>query len=980
MYESATKTNICGENIYFPIEIDTEYVHPSYELNNPSTDLCKNLTLQCRAIGSEIQKIYIHPDSSTIARHKVFEGGFVAVDYLNDLGYQTRLTRHSSGQSANDLPWMQIDVYSFFAVAELLRMFQGEFQKDIIELVAQKRNWGIDQGRRVRTFTNTEKGLVNYVELPWIITINNYSHLVRLCIYDTCAVHGNANYKSFCTNSGIDLKYKDNFSNIEKRMMDAMYQQRPDDFDNYALGDLYNHDALLGNAENFRKIYDALDLSNYYSMPKLTIGATVAKLFEASIKKQFSNVIERHKLFKHNQNGIVNKFCRYGSADYLKRLTTTTGCLNAKVDGGRCRNNRPTDTVARGVLCDIDISGCYGEGLRVQTYPLGIPTCIEYLVKESKNKYQTLRQFLRKYRKQLVPGLWQARVSLIDGYLLKYKQDYLASWFPPKDMSKMVTDSDLVETDQWWEVDNVGEIKILTNEVQHAIITHDFIQWLENIASARQRKELLDNLYVETCLYYPASDRVESPAALVDAHLNHSGWNTCEVKDENGLTTVIKKEQECGKWYGINLGELLITQLLKERKKHPKKTPFNELYKLCINTVYGDMVSPYFKVGNVVVGNNITARARALAWCMEKGLHGWQSITDGCVFDTNRVLYPRDKDDRINGEMVVDLHEEKTYKYHTFQPLSYVDEIPKTDIYQPIEIKQADNGIMILLPTDRGQLSLPESEAMDWVNRTAMIHLQNTFPNLDVLHQVTTDVYGRERVGQFEFEAKGFFDTATFHGSANYSLTINGNKKYAMRSYSKKEHRAYTLENDQLQLISNEFKPSETFLNQLHSPHSINRSHIFIRERILKIGDYRRNYRVWKDTKAYPGCTTEIAALMHEFSLSQFTFRNKKQLDAWRSEHVKLCKKYNQSFEMYFMNSDGTLNYQKMVLTVNRAIVDGKQSLLEGIDKRKLNAYRLMEKHREAPCFDKVRDKLSERYHGLIEQCFPKPEDYEIDW
>ncbi|MEO0968266.1 MAG: hypothetical protein AAFX80_07980, partial [Cyanobacteria bacterium J06639_18] len=56
--------------------------------------------------------------------------------------------------------------------------------------------------------------------------------------------------------------------------------------------------------------------------------------------------------------------------------------------------------------------------------------------------------------------------------------------------------------------------------------------------------------------------------------------------------------------------------------------------------MYGDMVSKYFMTSNPVVGNNITARARCLAWFMEKGLHGWQSITDGCAFELNGVLYP----------------------------------------------------------------------------------------------------------------------------------------------------------------------------------------------------------------------------------------------------------------------------------------------------------------------------------------------------
>jgi hypothetical protein len=68
----------------------------------------------------------------------------------------------------------------------------------------------------------------------------------------------------------------------------------------------------------------------------------------------------------------------------------------------------------------------------------------------------TLGKFLKVYGKELVPGLWQARVSLREGVHLKYPQDFLMSWFPPKNVRKLACDSELSETDEWWEVDNVG--------------------------------------------------------------------------------------------------------------------------------------------------------------------------------------------------------------------------------------------------------------------------------------------------------------------------------------------------------------------------------------------------------------------------------------------------------------------------------------------------------------------------------------------
>lgn len=974
IYSEETIDIVIGNNLYFPIEIDTEFTHPVYNLNKVNSkdkDICKILTAQCRSIVHDTGKIYAHPEIHIKPRHPKFKYGFVAIDYLADYGYNLQLHRLSTWDYISKNPWLQIDVYSYLAVAELLRIFQGVYRDDVMSLVVNPQEYGIHQGRRLRTYTKAGNQLFNYVQMPWELVIDGIPYRIRLSIYDTCAVHGITSYASFCKNSGIVLDYKEVFTSQEKGMMDLMYLERPEDFDNYALGDLYNHNALLGNMENFSKIYDSLGLSKYYTPPRLTIGATESRMIEASIKNLFNS--------QPDDRSAIKAFCKYACADWLKRKTTTTAWLNVKVDGGRCRNNRPTDTCVKGVLADLDIASAYGEGLRVQIYPLGIPVLIDYPINSKNNKYQTLRQFLNKYGDELVPGLWQARVSCKDGVTLTYAQDYLASWFPPKDISDLPTDSTFAETDSWWDVDNVGEIRILTNEVHHAIITHDFIQWLQNVASVRQAKELLDTLIIETAIYYPKSERVDSPKALLEEHTNHKGINLTYAESRKGKTRKIAVEEECHRWYGVKLGELVVDKLLLERKKHPKKSALNELYKLCINTLYGDMVSPFFEVGNVVVGNNITARVRGLAWCMEKGLHGWQSITDGCAFNVNSVLYPRETR-RINGENTVNLYRNPKSRNYTLQPLYASSQLSVTDNYV-LELKSIERSIThenaqglivedvvevpgLVILDNGGAKDFSPEESLQWINQTAMKHLQNLFPNLDVLHQTTYDVYGNERIGQFEFEAKGLYNLATFHGTANYSLCFqNEEPKIAMRSYAKGGHKIITGD-DELIVNDDGTKPSEVFLLALTHPSSITRGRVFLRERILKVGDFKRNYLTWKDTNVYPGCTVENAGLLHEFSLTQFTFQTQKQFLSWRKEYEKLLRGYGQSYEMFFLNYDDTLNYQKMVETVDNYIRAGKINFFDGIDKRSVNLYRDYLKHEASNCLSRVQENLNTRYSG----------------
>lgn len=958
--------------LHVSVEVDTEFTHIPLNLTDAApSQLSPTITAQCRGIDRDKGVIFAHPDIAPAARHPVYTSGFVVVDYLRQLGHDVTIDRQPR---KDDLPWIQINLYAFFAVSELLRVVTDDYREDLLKLCldAESKGRGIAQGRRLRTFTRIKGHYLDWVALPWHMTIDGTTYRVRLAWYDTSAVHGAVGYAAFCQNTNTPIPYKDVFDSADKADMLRMYLERPEDFDNYALGDLYNHRALMNNIEEFKAIYNILGLGDYFRNPRLTTGATIRDLVEAHVGKIFACIHPGKEMRE-----IVNAYCNHGTASVVKMMIGSTAAYNAKVDGGRCRNNRPTHTIANGVICDLDISSCYGEGLRGQLYPLGVPVIIDYPVASNYNSYMTLRQFLKQYGKELVPGLWQARVSTGDGYRLKYPQDNLMSWFPPRDISKMPTDTDLAETDEWWSEDNVGTLKVHTHQVHLALINHDFIQWLDYVASPRQRNELLDNLRVVTAMYYPASERVSSIEILRHAHDTHEGRNTCTVKKIRGVTTKISIHQECHKWYGITLGEMFITKLLQERNKHKKKTPMNELMKLCINTTYGDMVSPFFGIGNVVVGNNITARARSLAWYMEKGLHGWQTITDGCAFDVNNVLHHGKV--KANGENLVGLHRESSRHMHlVFKPLDNVTEVnliidndqqPGVKIQKSIDIDSIDEI----------QICLDSESSQSWVNRAAMEHLQNMFPDVDVLHSHTTDVEGNFRKGQFAFEAKGFYDRAVFHGTANYAFFRQGKLiEVKMRSYSKKPQERMTGEG--LEIDSEEYLPAKSFLTNL-SCDSVNvvRQSSYLKASIQKVGDFSRHYdHRYEKSKVFPGMTVKKASLLREFSLAQFTYENIDQYRTWERESEGLRRRYGQSYEMYFLNPEGTLNYQLMVETIDRKISQGLKGFWDGVSRREKNAARQQHAHISLATLENTRAALS-RYYGFVGHPSFEDEDAEID-
>ena len=945
--------------IYLAIEIDAEYYHTKLVINDPQRRITYTLTVQMRGIGYEKGLIFSHPDSIDIARHPVLVYGFAPVDYLAAMGWHVSLER--SDNIDNHLPVLQFDLYGYFLMADFYRMALGEYREDIDLLVlkTQKSQW-IEMGRRLLAKRIVPgKRVENSVLMPWLLTIEGKVHRVSIAFYDCCAVHGVASYAEFCKNTGVKLEYKEVFTAKEKSVMNEQYVQRAEDFDNYAPGDLYSHEGLKGNKKKFQLIYKSLGLEDYFELPRLTIGATVARLFRSALLKELSlGVEEKHK---------VIEICRYGTSGYLKEIKGRTGVYNAKVDGGRCRNNRPIDVVIEALLADLDIASCYGHGLRIQEYPVGRPVIIDYPIKSDINGYLSLRNFLKEYQHDLVPGLWQARVSTPEGYELKYPQDFLVSWYPPRDISKMPTDTDY-ETIDWFDEEYVGITKIFTHQVHLAIIQHDFLQWLVYICTPRQRKELLDKLMVVTACYYPASERCQSSEEFFDAIENHQGINTCQVKAKRRRTKKISIEEECHAWYSVNIGNLLVDKLLRERGKYskdnPEEKPLNKLYKLCNNTIYGDMVSPFFDIGNVVVGNNITARVRAMAWYMEKGLNGFQTITDGCAFEFNKVVCLRDR--RITSESLFQTYA-NSKPHFNFKPIGNVEKIETS-----VELTaHNDLNLGLILHRDGQQIQLNHSDAKQWLNQVVKKHLQDIFPDVDVLHKPIKDLDGNEQIGQFNFEVKDIIDCGAFHGSANYKFWKQQREiKPKMRSYSPKDSLAYELYDEELKLISEEFHAADEFLNSLrNSPTKLPRSKTFIDTKILKTAEYVKNYNArWQFSQAFPGCTVEKARLLRECSLTQFTFRTYEQFLSWDKEAKRLRDLTGQTYEQFFTDENGLVNFVEMVKFLDLAIRSGKKSFAQTQRKSKSrNLARKYSEHPENQALLKAKHQLDIRY-GRVEE------------
>ena len=653
-----------------PIDIDTEYQSKIPKYNkifdrlNISTLV---LTTQIKSIAEKEGVIYTHWDMAKLPeypdRYQPLDenSNHVIEDYLRSYDIDCTLVQVDDGEKRNRLKVLRkvrvlrMVVFAHFAVADVLKVSKGQFRKDL-EAMTVNPVYGskITQKRHLETTFQRNSDPATKkdgVKMYWYASLGGLDYAVELVVHDTGALHGPIGLDSLANNTGTHLPYKDTFDKTQKGDMLSAYLDHTNGYTNYALGDLVGHESLVNNSDQFGLIHVALGIGNYYQLPRKTLGATVARMFNAKLSTLFEGVYGG-TLKDDDVKEILEKYVQKGSSANLVDKEKTTGGLLAKIIGGRCYNNRPLNTTNGNVLCDIDISGCYGEGLRGQLYPIGNPAIIEYDKLAKNNKYLTVGEFIKRYRKELVSGLWVVwfsvttdRTSALKPKPLKLvsPQDYFPSYKPPNKWSDIISDTEkqeLEDTKNWLELPD--KTKIYSHQITNGVLTHDGLQWLENVCSRPLRNQILNESIVVTAAFYPASDRVNSIEELVKATNKHEGQNTSEVvKGEH--TEVHNVDRECKKWFGVPMGELLVDKLMLERKKYPKKTALNTLFKLCTNTVYGVMVAKYFNCSNSVVGQNVTARARSMAWCLEKGLYGHQTITDGAVFDLNSVAYAKPK-------------------------------------------------------------------------------------------------------------------------------------------------------------------------------------------------------------------------------------------------------------------------------------------------------------------------------------------------
>ena len=692
---------------------------------------------------------------------RVFQTPFVILDFLNE-------TYKIQWRPIKDLQRKRVKtlkIYFFFSFKDIQFLFAKD--SDFLYYCLQF----LERIRRITTKFNKP------IALPYEINLPTKSgmkwHALSLEVIDICAMQGAKGLQVYLQNVGLPDETKDLWDwSKNGNPLDFMLS-RPKDFLKYIRGDVKYLKAVYTKTIEF------------YNTIAATIGVASCDDWGLSTGKITARIASEWLAGRPNvrlptADGNKEKplywYNRLAAPEAMKQLSHLVGnralLYLGMTDGGRCVKERSTIDVLDGVLIDIDINSCYGNGLKNQVFPIGNPSIIKFPMK--------FKDWEDTYSKYLIPGLWVARISWRDA---PFKQDLLLSKVQKAFTAWEHYQSHFAEHNSDADRQYDASMYLGTNEVNLAAFTHDLYQVILKYSGNNELAWVRENAIIECFAYYDKRDETNKviPEMCEIKSIKEIGtnglmwctkWVRVELKDLAGTlldnrTTHKNKVKLYNKHFGQNnkdaIGKdvperVVINDIEFTKTDWIYHNSIQEFIKLIVNTIYGCIASTYFAgdktgISNFVIGNNITARARTLAWCMAKGLYSLMGVTDGGVFNVNEVAFYYRKSlnnftelgfenfKGSNGQVVIEI--KPLYGY---------------------EIAQDESMFKIL-------------DKNNHVQNLAWKHLSNIFGELDIF-----------KYNQYSFEVKKLYTECQIRNKSDYRLfnKVNDEETIRIRGLSKR--------------------------------------------------------------------------------------------------------------------------------------------------------------------------------------------------
>jgi hypothetical protein len=886
------------------ISSDTEYVQ---HVNHPNKMICTQLST------SEDRKdcrILEHP-SLGIGNYPTWQGPSIFPTAL-------QLTRTNLAPQQ----YVIIKVLIFFAPADLLA---GLFTCDTLIQNVQSH---CTQDARITLKVGTGKRPKTYIDTTEVVLLEGIPTglLLRVCDLGKLAVGG---LGATCEGLGVKMQNKKSLDEYKSNMV--VPYTMPDlqaTFEEYAEDDsCVLFELLAANDARVERIYATHNLPLPKSTP-LTTGTLVANLFRTYVNTHLGDN-DAYKLFPKTGRAefdALDDLLSHGNVTHYARISATTAQVNALVQGGRAKNEKPLVHRVSGCLIDTDIAGAYVSKMLQMPYPVGLPSTYSIHERGGNKTPLSLGKFLDKYSDILVPDAYQIIVS---GPLTHHQ-----TLVPSKvaDPFNVVLQEEYSEDDPKIPADFV----LLTREIINGVITHDILQALRAVCTNPEWSEWR-NLTVVSAVWYSSKDMYKTPEEwyqAVSIHHEKTG-NTVKTK-RNKYDNEYHDDERSRAWYPLSIGDFL-TPYANERKRLKvlmkgctKGTPEHTSYdgqqnamKLVGNVLYGVMASPFFVIGNVVTANNITAGIRTFAWLSAVSLGFNQSITDGGGHDANCARFRDDKMPGMNTLALLHVGNKRLPR-QTLERVR-IGPLGGGGVWQVCEgfeksTSIISNGVFTVEGKDGGWSFLDEM---------CKAHVDNFFRGEDI-----------SCLKYFKFEIKDVYSKGVYHGQTNYKFVCaDGSEKIKVRGQEIK--RQHYSDIDCLQELATKEIAILQLLNALdNNTPQIPAYQVQYKSQVLKMNAANKLRtsktvdNVYHINGVRAGDSISKRTWVRPLSLSMFHWNTYNQLQVWEKRNLRDKLMYGYGLEGYFIQPDGSVDYNAMVTEIQDSIYDG-HNWVKRLDKLK---------------------------------------------
>lgn len=674
-------------------------------------------------------------------------------------------------------------------------------------------------------------------------------------------------------------------------------------------------------------------------------------------------------------------------------------------DGGFCKNMTPRRVRIKlgSLVLDIDLKGCYMEGMVVQSYPVGRPII---QVHQSKEVRLTLREWLEKTEVNLVPNCWMARISTrtvktetkskgkgVEEIFHRYKLSFEQDLFVSKHFDSVITGAFEEEfaDDSFYQIDplsdtdkNKADFMLTTRELSYALLTHDLLQAIRTCATTSELDEILDNTVVESAWYYPKDKQVHSAdeffqrfTDVIDANNpDNNVWLELQMRDIAQPFIDLRSKEKVAKKVA---SALLDGKSVEEKdmdaflsfhghdeeywraqppeilKKFMRDHDAGQYtYKITGLTIYGTAGSFHYqteeplkrkvkgegwkevfnpKHGHYLVSNHITARARVAVWALSKVLNTAVVITDGGMFNINETRvwnWTMKNASKMGLDILSRMTNDKLSNAKLSKSLADIQNVPLggqgqwTVSKAWTEVKDEKDVAYIEITNGDKTFILEDGEEGDLAGLDAIAFEQvsKQFAGMDIFDKK-----------QVRFASKALFGGAGIQSQANYVLTPIEHEGVTFGQYNHKmrgqqlHKSAYSTPGGRSASDKLSEHPAKTLLNDiLNNPNSVAPCMEFYGDRILSVNEFNQSEKTANELEErglLPGAATSRRSFIRAVSLSAFRWQTRFQYEAWRERNIQLKDKTGYGLEGYYINDDGTYDYEQCMNDIQDKIDDG---------------------------------------------------------